>query len=161
MTGDEALAPAAVRELARAAAPELAGYPVVALGWATVDLEGILARLEAEGEMGRFVPAPRDELLGARAVVHRPEDGEDEPISILLEPDTEGPIAAALARRGEGLAAIWFRRGAQAPDVRDAPDEATRRFGRTAGGPLGPARLLHGGEPWGPHVLLLEPDRTG
>ena len=73
---------------------------------------------------------------------------------VLLEPDTEGRLAASLARHGEGFTAIWFGRRAGAPD--DLPEG----FGPPADGPLGPARLLLGGPPWGLNVLLLEADAT-
>jgi hypothetical protein len=65
----------------------------------------------------------------------------------VLEPDTEGPLAAALARFGEGLAAIYVRPGRRAGG----------RF--EAVGPFGPARLAPG-PAWGPHVLALEPRAT-
>ena len=94
--------------------------------------------------------APRDVHLGARAVVHRPGEPSGEPIEVLLEPDTEGRLAASLARHGEGLAAIWFG------PRQDVSDALPAGFGSLADGPLGPARLLLGGPPWGLSVLLLE-----
>jgi hypothetical protein len=139
-----------LRDLALAVAPELAGHPIVALGWATVDLDAVRERIENDAGFGAFVRAARDEHLGGRAVIHRPDADSGEPIEVLLEPDTEGRLAASLARHGEGFAAIWFgpRPGAE----RDRPDG----FGGPAHGPLGVARLLLGGPPWGLSVLLLE-----
>jgi hypothetical protein len=141
-----------LHELALAVAPQLAGHPIVALGWATVDIDAVRRRIEADAGFGAFVAATRDEHLGARAVVHRPGEPSDEPIEVLLEPDTEGRLAASLARHGEGFAAIWFGPRPGAPEA--APDG----FGRLADGPLGPCRLLLGGPPWGLSVLLLETD---
>lgn len=141
-----------LHELALAVAPQLAGHPIVALGWATVDIDAVRRRIEADAGFGAFVAAPRDEHLGARAVIHRPGEPSDEPIEVLLEPDTEGRLAASLARHGEGFAAIWFG------PRQDAPDAAPDGFGRLADGPLGPCRRLLGGPPWGLSVLLLETD---
>jgi hypothetical protein len=141
-----------LHELALAVAPQLAGHPIVALGWATVDIDAVRHRIEADAGFGAFETAPRDEHLGARAVVHRPGEPSGEPIEVLLEPDTEGRLAASLARHGEGFAAIWF---GPRPD---APGAAPEGFGRVADGPLGPCRLLLGGPPWGLSVLLLGAD---
>jgi hypothetical protein len=147
-----------LHELALAVAPQLAGHPIVALGWATVDIDAVRRRIEADAGFGAFEAAPRDEHLGARSVVHRPGEPSGVPIEVLLEPDTEGRLAASLARHGEGFAAIWF---GPRPDAEDAPDALNARpggFGSIAAGPLGPCRLLLGGPPWGLSVLLLEGD---
>ena len=139
-----------LQELALAVAPQLGGHPIVALGWATVDIDAVRRRIEADAGFGAFAEAPRDAHLGGRAVVHRPGEPSGEPIEVLLEPDTEGRLAASLARHGEGFAAIWFGpRG-------DADADLPAGFGSLADGPLGPARLLLGGPPWGLSVLLLE-----
>jgi hypothetical protein len=143
-----------LRELALAVAPQLAGFPIVALGWATVDLDAVRARIEADSAPGIFATARRDEHLGGRTAIHRPGSASGEPIEVLLEPDTEGRLAASLARHGEGFTAIWFGRRPGAPG--DLPDG----FGPPADGPLGPARLLLGGPPWALSVLLLEADAT-
>lgn len=139
-----------LRELALAVAPQLARFPIVALGWATVDLDEVRRRIEADSALGLFETARRDDHLGGRAAVHRPGAASGQPIEVLLEPDTEGRLAASLARHGEGFTAIWFGPRAGAPD--DLPDG----FGPRADGPLGPARLLLGGAPWDLSVLLLE-----
>jgi hypothetical protein len=136
--------------LALAVAPQLAGHPILALGWATVDIDAVRRRIEADAGFGAFEAAPHDDHLGARAVVHRPGEPSGEPIEVLLEPDTEGRLAASLARHGEGFAAIWF---GPRPDISEDPPSG---FGRVADGPLGPCRLLLGGPPWGLSVLLLE-----
>ena len=139
-----------LRDLALQIAPQLDRHPIVALGWATVDLDTVRRRIEGDAGFGAFDSAPRDDHLGARAAVHRPGDASGEPIEILLEPDTEGRLAASLARHGEGFAAIWFGPAVGGDD--GLPDG----FGSLADGPLGPARLLLGGPPWGLSVLLLE-----
>jgi hypothetical protein len=142
-----------IRGLALDVAPQLAGHPIVALGWATVDLDAVRERIESDAGFGAFDAAPRDDHLGARAAVHRPGHDSGEPIEVLLEPDTEGRVAASLARHGEGFAAIWF--GPAAGTGQERPEG----FGSLADGPLGPARLLLGGPPWGLSVLLLEASR--
>jgi hypothetical protein len=116
-------------------------------GWGTVELE------RAAGSVGRggtSTPAPDDELLGARSLLVR-LDGSDAALA-LLEPSTEGLLAATLARHGEGLAVTYLV----------APDDATARLrtagirlSREAGSPLGPARLVLGGDRWGPHVVVV------
>ena len=141
-----------LRELALAVAPQLTAHPIVALGWATVDIDAVRRRIEGDAGFGAFEAAPRDDHLGARAVVHRPGEPSGEPIEVLLEPNTEGRLAASLARHGEGFAAIWF--GPQP----GAPEDPPPGFGRVADGPLGRCRLLLGGPPWGLSVLLLESD---
>ena len=139
-----------LRELALQIAPQLGEHAIVALGWSTVDLDTVRRRIEGDAGFGAFDLAPRDDHLGARAAVHRPGEESGEPIEILLEPDTEGRLAASLARHGEGFAAIWF--GPAAGEDREIPEG----FGALADGPLGPARLLLGGPPWALSVLLLE-----
>jgi hypothetical protein len=116
---------------------------LAAIGWATVEIER--AATEVGGE---FEPAAPDGLLGAYAAV-------SERI-VLLEPSTEGRLAATLARHGEGAAAIYVR--APERDLRHAVARAARlglRFSRPALGPLGRSVLVLGGPIWGPHVLLL------
>lgn len=116
--------------------------PVAAVGWATVDLERAAAELG-----GAFEPVAADELLGATAL----SDGT----LVLLEPSTEGRIAATLARHGEGPAAVYVR----GPGDLDATILRARGLGaavsRQADGPLGRAALLLGGPAWGPHVVLI------
>ena len=116
---------------------------LAAVGWATVDLERSAAQAG-----GGFAPAEQDGLLGAFAAVR----GR----LVLLEPSTEGRLAATLARHGEGPAAIYLR--APERDLHHAVARASRlglRFSRPALGPLGRSVLLLGGPAWGPHVLLL------
>ena len=126
----------------------VAARAIVGLGWATVELD------RAEGELGAtwctgWKDASRDELLGAS--VRR--CGDDGLPLLLLEPDTEGRLAAYLARHGEGVAAVYLD-GGPAGEPGEAP---TSGLGPAAPGPLGRARLLRDGTRWGPYVVVLEP----
>ncbi|HEY7826749.1 MAG TPA: hypothetical protein VIB99_00860 [Candidatus Limnocylindrales bacterium] len=117
-----------------------AGSPdIAAIGWATVDLE------RAENELGgEWLAAPPDRLLGA--AVHRSTDNE--PPILLLEPDTEGRLAGALARYGEGPVALYIQAATRA-----APTPRKTRFGS---GPFGPERLVLDGSPAGPFLIIVE-----
>jgi hypothetical protein len=118
------------------------------VGWATVDLE----RAGNELAAGRSIVVesrPRDPHLGASC---RLFDLGDAGRLLLLEPDTEGRLAASLARFGEAAAVTYL--------VAD-PGAAARA--RTAGfvlsaeaeGPFGPQRLVVGGPAWGPHLVVV------
>ena len=76
---------------------------------------------------------------------------------MLLEPSTEGRLAATLARHGEG----WWR---DLVAVRpDEPASDTRAVGvrsRGAAGPFGPERLFLDGPVSGPHRLVVRPPGT-
>lgn len=117
---------------------------LLALGLATVDLE------RAADALGGLVERlPDDRLLGARAA--RPA----EPGILLLEPATEGRLAAALARRGEGPAAVYLevdeRRLAEvAARLREQGETMTE-----GAGPFGRQHLVRGGPPWGPGLVLV------
>jgi hypothetical protein len=98
---------AAVAILADAASRDqtLLGARIRSIGWATVDLERAERELgEALGVVLDSSPAPRDAELGARLRVARPFD--EGPSLALMEPDTEGRLAAILARHGEGVALV-------------------------------------------------------
>jgi hypothetical protein len=138
---------------------------LAAVGWSTVDIERAAAELVpilGSEPRATWRPLPRDSLLGATArALARGDDrerGDTEPDSgpdttlVLLEPDTEGPLAASLARHGEGLAVIWLR----TTDRRTADANPGSRAGS---GPFGPAALLPGPR-WGPHAIVLGPRAT-
>jgi hypothetical protein len=98
-------------------------------------------------------PAPDDTLLGARCLVVVPVEG---PLIVLLEPSTEGLLAASLARYGEGPAVAYL-----APVPRDADVVARAapvgvRLSPVSDGPLGPSRLVLAGRRWRPHLILVE-----
>jgi len=117
----------------------------VALGWATVDLERTAIDLAANEPAGLlFDPAADDNILGARCRI-APGFAGDLTL-VVMEPATEGRLAAFLARHGEGPAVGWFS-GASADDAVAVSPAKT--------GPLGPARLVLGGSRFGPYALIL------
>ena len=125
----------------RAALEVDAGVAVVGLGWATVDLHRAAAELTAAfPEAGPFAPGPEERLLGANAWIGRPAPTA----VVLLEPNTEGRLAATLARQGEGPAVLWVRGRI------DGPLSAPRD------GPFGRERLVLGGRLGGQHLLVVE-----
>ena len=139
-----------IRSAAATRDPWLAELPVAGIGWATVELDRAARELSGAGP---FSPAARDASLGASAR-RSPlrQSGSLEPAHpaiVLLEPDTEGLLAAALARFGEGVLAVYLGPLDRA-DVDDTP-----RLGPPRSGPLGPARLVIGRPAWGPHVFVL------
>ena len=150
----------ALRIEAAARDPWLHRLRLAGIGWATVELERAAEDL-ATGFRRGGAPEPtwrigvRDELLGAgawtSAIAWALPGGDAWPELVLLEPDTEGRLAAALARFDEGVAAVYLapRRGAPIE-----PADASR-LGAVAAGPLGPQRIVLARPGWGPHVLVL------
>jgi hypothetical protein len=158
-TPDEATRRAAslrgVERLGDAVAQFLAALgPVRATtGWATVDLDRAEREL-VEGPAGRATrsrrDAPADELLGASCRIVVVDARE----IVLLEPSTEGPLAAALARHGEGPLALYVSVGGTG--VARAR-HAGLALSRLAAGPLGQQRRVLGGPRDGPFILLVDP----
>ena len=72
------------------------------------------------------------------------------PLIVLLEPITEGRLAATLARHGESWCATW-----------GSDDENIAQTSAERPGPLGPERLVLGGRPGGPHHLLVSAATIG
>ena len=110
----------------------------VGRGWATVELDR--AEPHVRGLLGgdlQFSDTPRSALLGARCRRAATTDGE---WIVLLEPDTEGRLAAFLARHGEGWAVTW---------------EPGRATGSGVAGPLGPELLARDQPVRGPFRLIL------
>ena len=134
MTWDELLA--AAERIRLAAASEdatLAGLPLAAIGWATVEHERAERELDAAlGPGALWLPLDRDPALGARGWA-RAAAGATAAV-VILEPNTEGRLAASLARFGEAVAVVYL-----------------------GSGPVGPARLIRGSPVWGPHVVVLAP----
>ncbi len=148
---------------------------LVGVGWATVDLD------RAEGELDPWL-APRhaagagegdgegdgdgdgdgdaedgtEPHLGARAR-RRGAGGLPAGTIVLLEPSTEGRLAASLARDGEGPCVLYL--GSPGP-LRAWLRAARSRGVRTSAvrpGPLGPSALVLGGATAGPHLVLVDP----
>jgi hypothetical protein len=122
------------------------GSAPFAVGWATVELDRAASELASELGLlpSAFVPADESETLGASC---RVADAvlPGGPALAILEPSTEGRLAATLARLGEGPAAVWFH----------ADEEIVAGTSATRPGPFGPERLLLGGPVHGPHRLLV------
>lgn len=120
---------------------------VLAVIWATVDRDRVVADLR--------LPVERladDTLLGASVGLVQPAGAD--PIAI-LEPITEGRLAATLARHGEGFAGEYVA----APIGRDAIRAAAAAglvLGRPADGPFGRSVLVLAGRVDGPHLVLVE-----
>ena len=148
-------------------APATRGLPLTlaGVGWATVELD------RAETELDPWL-APRNEEVGG---------GDEPPVSephlgartrlrgagglpagsiVLLEPSTEGRVAASLARDGEGPCALYLA----TPEPLRAWVRAARGRGlRTSAvraGPLGPSSLVLGGATAGPHLILVGPSSS-
>jgi hypothetical protein len=115
------------------------------VGWATVELDRAERDL-ADATTPRTAPDLEDPLLGARARV----TGE----VLLLEPSTEGLLAAALARHGEGPLALYV---VAAPQAVDRVRAAGFVLSSPAIGPLGLERRVLTGPHDGPFLLLVTP----
>lgn len=134
-------APAGAAEVADAPIP---AHPnglatLIAVGWATVDLER--AASDAGIDPAQRLELAPDRALGARAVLL-----ESGPV-VLLEPDTEGRIAASLARFGEGPAAIYLAAGDGGIPSRAAPP---------ASGPFGRSAVMEQGDLQGPFLVACD-----
>lgn len=129
----------------------------VAIGWATVELDRAASELAdalglGSGEQA-FRDAPRSIALGCACRIASgvlPNGGS----LLVLEPDTEGRLAGALARLGEGPVAVWL-----VPEAPTATPRALHATGFTLSserdGPLGPERLIVGDPAAGRLLLLL------
>jgi GNAT superfamily N-acetyltransferase len=121
----------------------------IAVAWATVDLDRAAA---ATGE--RTEPRAADPFLGATVLVVRPPDGE---ALALVEPNTEGRLAASLARWGEGPVGRYIA----VPDGLDAAIRTLAAAGITlsspADGPFGRSALVLDGRVDAPHLVLVDP----
>lgn len=145
----------------------------MAVGWATVDLD----RAEAEhtGRAGAAepsgaaaagnstvpaVPAPDDTLLGARCrLLPTAHDGRQ---VVLLEPSTEGRLAASLARFGEGPVVLYLRIPARTlARLRVVAPASGVHCSKPAAGPFGTSVLVLDGPAGGPHLVVTEAAATG
>ena len=143
------------------ALPEAASLSLelAAIGWATVELD------RAETELGQWLGAavepasPIDPQLGAHARV-RLAGGLPGKHVVLLEPSTEGRVAASLARDGEGPCAIYLRTAVGLDRWAAAARDRGVHLGHRRVGPLGRSALVHGAPAAGPHLILVDPGRT-
>lgn len=126
---------------------------ILAVGWATVELERAareLAHLLRPG--GTFTEAMPCEHLGAWCRIGRVRPGvAAAEVVVLMEPSTEGRLAATLARHDEGWQVTW-----EAVLVVSAGGNELVLSGERPG-PLGPERLVLGGSASGPHRLVVTP----
>lgn len=128
------------------------------LGWATVELD------RAFDELGMWLgdaeeATADDPLLGARARAFEAGGLPGDRV-VLLEPSTEGRLAASLARDGEGPAALYLRPAEGlaawlASARRRGVSVSVRRIG-----PLGSSVLLTGGPVSGPHLVIVDEPRS-
>ena len=142
------------RILAEAGVGAQGQLEVLALGWATVDADRAMRELtERWPELGPFEPGRDDVLLGARTWLARgaarPAAADHGPPVrlVVLEPSSEGRLAASLARRDEGPVAVWL--------VAGTPGDPRSAVPQPSPGPFGLERLRPGSATWGPHVLLV------
>lgn len=132
----------------------------VAVGWATVDLERTAADLAA-ADGGTIRPAASDTLLGAATAVVLPAGHSTAPMPVpgpalvLLEPASEGRLAAALARWDEGGTVLYL--GARNGDLGSALERLAVVGVRTASGhgPFGEAALILDGRATRPLLMLV------
>jgi hypothetical protein len=128
---------------------------VIAVGWATVELDR--AAEELAGALGSqpssFGRAAGSEALGAHARI-APGVLDGGAALVLLEPSTEGRLAAHLARHGEGPVAVWHE-AAGAGDP--APSSATP-LEPSSPGPFGPERAVRApAGDTGPYRFIVGP----
>jgi len=145
LAGREAVGDAVERLLA-AVEPRM-----VITGWATVELDRaeleVAALAHLSGRPGAEA-APATRLLGARCRILRLAGDRD---VLLLEPSTEGRLAGALARFGEGPLALYLLADAGAPE---RARRAGFRLTSERDGPFGPERLAIAGPRYGPFLVL-------
>jgi hypothetical protein len=131
---------------------------VIATGVATLDLDQAEERARATIAHRAITHARDDVLLGARCRIVIVEHG---PSLVLLEPNTEGRLAASLARFGQEPVVSYMSSVAPADDVVGSAATAGIRLSPPTPGPLGMSRLVLGGPAWGPHLILVEPLAVG
>jgi hypothetical protein len=121
---------------------------VLAVIWATVDAERAIA--------GIGIPAVKladDRLLGATVRLVRPPGAD---AIALLEPLTEGRIAATLARNGEGPAGRYVAIADSLASVAARAEAAGLALSRPEIGPFGRSVLVIAATRAGPHLVLVD-----
>jgi hypothetical protein len=155
VTDAEALARLAA---ARARLEPLGELTVVALGYAILDLDQAEADANATIAHDGARPAPDDALLGARCRIVVTPSG---PWIVLLEPSTEGRLAASLARYGQVPIVEYLAPTTHGAGTVAAASSSGIALSPPTGGPLGLERLVLGNPPWGPHLILVDEDPRG
>ncbi|MFL5644726.1 MAG: hypothetical protein ACJ78L_05205 [Chloroflexota bacterium] len=114
---------------------------LIAVGWGTVETDRAVGELAASLGIARtsFRTAGGSGALGASCVVAETLLDGDVALAV-LEPATEGRIAAALARWDEGPLVAWYATESGTPGAR---------------GPFGAERVVAGDPLTGPHRLLV------
>jgi hypothetical protein len=136
-----------------------ASLSLAGLAWSTVDLDRaeadldpwLLPRDAASGDGD----APDDPHLGARARRRRTTALPGGTL-VLVEPRTEGRLAASLARDDEGPCALYLAPSAGLAEWTAVARRRGVRVSARRPGPLGPAVLLPGRSLAGPHLLMVE-----
>ena len=144
LLGSEALGDATAR-LVQAVEPLR-----IVTGWATVELDRAEAEVAALLGLATGVTlteAAPDLVLGARCRILRSADTE----IVLLEPSTEGRLAAGLARHGEGSLVAYLLVTAAAPE---RARRARFQLSNEGAGPFGRERLVRSVPRWGPFLVL-------
>jgi hypothetical protein len=153
-SGDRSALEAALHEALARIGGDVTGWTAFALGWATVELDRTEERFRAilGDTFAGATDGPDDVALGARCRTIRTirTADDDRPVVVLLEPSTEGRLAATLARHGEGPAAVWLRAASALQDVASTPGRSV-----PAAGPFGTEVLLLDALSSGPHRLLV------
>jgi len=122
----------------------------IAVIWATVDLDRAASALGLETS-----ELPGDELLGAFVRLAR-DPGSTEQIA-LVEPSTEGVLAATLARFGEGPAGRYVEATGGLDALAQRAATGGIALSREATGPFGPSRLVVRASSPGRHLVLVAP----
>ncbi len=120
---------------------------VLAIGWATVDRERFVGGLG----LAAVEELPDDPHLGAFVVRH----GLARPATLVVEPATEGRLAATLARSGEGPVAVYLGLGGTELHALAAERQGGAQVSTVQPGPLGPSAVLLGGRIWDPAIVLV------
>jgi hypothetical protein len=139
----------------------------MALGWATVDLDraepdlgGGAAAVGGSDDARPGEAVPDDVLLGARCRLLPPSPAG--PPVVLLEPSTEGRLAASLARHGEGPVVLYLRIPARTlARLRVVAPASGVHCSPSAPGPFGSSVLVLDGPPSGPHLVVTEAAPAG
>jgi hypothetical protein len=143
---------------------EMVSVRLLAVAWATVDLERATAELAAWLRPDRPLPPglPRDgedPHLGARTRLTRTALWPDVSL-VLTEPVTEGLVAASLARHDEGPCAIYVSPAGGLDAWLAAARRRSVPLSARRDGPFGPSVVVPGpvggrGGIAGPHVLVV------